>query len=66
MSVSHMPLSPPNVGDTTADLLGMPYDQLAHALDQWGVGRAQAKRVFRGLHVHQHPLSHIPSLGRHA
>ena len=66
MSASRM-LSPiPHLDASPADLLGMPYDQLADILDKWGVGRAQAKRVFRGLHVHQDPLSQIPSLGRHA
>jgi 23S rRNA (adenine2503-C2)-methyltransferase len=48
------------------DLLGMPFDQLSDTLEQWGVGRTQAKRVFRGLHVHHIPLTEIPSLGRHA
>ena len=31
------------------DLLGLPFERLASLLDHWGVGRAQAKRVFRGV-----------------
>ena len=48
------------------DLLGLPFEQLESLLDEWGVGRAQAKRVFRGVHVHRQDLEEIPSLGRHA
>lgn len=48
------------------DLLGLPFERLESLLDDWGVGRAQAKRVFRGIHVLNQPLNEIPSLGRHA
>ena len=48
------------------DLLGLPFAQLEDQLDSWGVGKAQAKRVFRGLHVQQIPLHAINDLGRHA
>ena len=47
------------------DLLGLA-EQLEAQLESWGVGKAQAKRVFRGLHVQQIPLHDINSLGRHA
>ncbi|MAD61615.1 MAG: 23S rRNA (adenine(2503)-C(2))-methyltransferase RlmN [Myxococcales bacterium] len=52
--------------DQKVDLLGLPFAQLEAQLDSWGVGKAQAKRVFRGLHVQQIPLHDINSLGRHA
>ena len=48
------------------DLLGLPFDQLEKALTLWGVGKNQAKRVFRGLHVKRQSLQEIESLGRHA
>ena len=48
------------------DLLGLTFEQLELALDHWGVGKGQAKRVFRGLHVKQQALTEIESLGRHA
>ena len=50
----------------TADLLGLPYDELAALLDRIGVGAKHAARVFRGLHRDLLPLDAIPFLGRHA
>ena len=58
--------SHPKQSSTSTDLLGTPFQHLCQLLDDWGVGRVQAKRIFRGLHVHRLPLHQIPSLGRHA
>ena len=52
--------------DDRVELIGLPFEGLAERLEEWGVGRGQAKRVFRGLHVHRHRLTEINSLGRHA
>lgn len=48
------------------ELLGLTFEKLSTYLDEWGVGATHAGRVFRGLHVKRHPLSEVPSLGRHA
>lgn len=55
-----------NTPETLVDLLGLPFEELEETLDQWGVGRNQAKRVFRALHVKHQPLQELHSLGRHA
>lgn len=52
--------------DDRVELIGLPFEGLAERLEEWGVGRGQAKRVFRGVHVHRHRLTDINSLGRHA
>ncbi|MCB9676099.1 MAG: 23S rRNA (adenine(2503)-C(2))-methyltransferase RlmN [Alphaproteobacteria bacterium] len=48
------------------DLLGLPYPALEAWLDEVGVGRTHAARVFRGLHRTRVPLDEVRDLGRHA
>ena len=53
--------------DDRPDLLGLTRERLGDVLDDLGVGRTHARRVFRGIHRHKLPLEAIQSLGyRHA
>ena len=51
---------------TSTELLGLPFEDLQAYLDQCGVGRTHAPKVFRSLHALQRSLPDTPNLGRHA
>lgn len=47
-------------------ILGLTRPALSDLLEEIGVGRHHAGRVFRGVHRLGHPIQAIPDLGRHA
>jgi len=54
------------MGQESPDLLGLPYRTLEKTLDDLGIGRVQASRVYATLHRKNAPLTSERELGRHA